>query len=308
MAYHLQQQARRLAFYNQAGRTNSNSSDELAKENGVNSKRQVKRISSHAPLSFVLSALEEDGCVVISEFTSVTALDNAQNELKPHFEAHPPPAYSEQPVDQTHTLSYRTLPISHLIASHDALRALLLAPPEIQSIAAHFLRLTTTHYTSTTSVSTVAQHALSNATARILYPGTHASLLSRADAIHHHRHLDERAYTAGRDITLQVLIPTSELSRGTGAPTVILGSHLWSDTRPNFDAERDVTSVPLKPGDALVTLGSLYQGTGAYINGEKDEFRPFYTVSYCNGVTRPEVFPLLPETNDVSEGGKSGGS
>lgn len=291
MAYHLQQQARRLAFYNQSGRTNSNSSDELAKDEGISNKKNVKRVSSHAPLTLVISALEEDGCVVITEFTSASALDDAHKELKPHFESFPPPAYSAQPVDKAASSSEgtSTLPVAHLLASHNALNALLLAPAEIQSIAAHFLSLTTTHYTSTTPISTTAKHTLSNATARVLYPGIRASPLSRTDAIHHHRHLEGRTYTAGRDIALQVLIPASSLSGGTGAPTVIPGSHLWSDARPQFDAERDVVSVPLEPGEALVTLGSLYQGTGAYLNGEKDEFRSFYVVSYCNGVTRPEV-------------------
>lgn len=287
MAYNLQQQARRLAFYNQGNRTNSASSDDL---DPASAKSHIKRIDCNAPLTLILSALEEDGCVVVNDFTSSSELDNAQKELSPHFEAQPPPAYSEQPSQNA---SDRNIPLTQLLNTHATLRTLLLAPADIHSIAAHFLRLTTTHYASTTPISTTVDHTLSSANARILSPGSRASPLTRADAIHHHSHLKEASYTTGRDVCLQLTIPAGDISRATGAPTVVPGSHLWGDSRPSFG---EVVSVELEKGDALITLGSLYQATGAYMNGEKDETRTLYCVRFCNGVTRPEVLPSEPSS------------
>jgi len=290
----LQQQARRLAFY-----TNSSSDDNLRKSPSRSIKPQIRRVDSNAPLSHIVAALEEDGCVVITDFTSPSSIDAAQQELEPYLDTLSP-SDSEKPATE-HTVT-NTLPLSHLLASNEGLRSAILGPPLIHSVAAHFLTLSTTHYAANNPVATTAQPALSNAVAQVLRPSQTPPPLSRPDAIHHHRHLQSSTYTSGRDVALHLIVPTSDTSPATGAPRVVPGSHLWSDGPPDFDAEHGIISVEMEKGDALITLGSLYQASGSFRNGEKAETMMFYHVSFCNGVTRPEVLPLLKLGGEGREG------
>src|SRR4051812_25354316 len=67
------QQARRLAW---------SSSD---KEQSV-STHSIKRLSRNAPLSSFIEAVEQDGCVIVTDFTDKIAVEQANKEVRPWLE------------------------------------------------------------------------------------------------------------------------------------------------------------------------------------------------------------------------------
>ena len=83
MAYLLQQQARRLAYY--PPNSNSSSGADAVGVNGV-APATIKRVSASSPLSQLVAVLEEDGCVVVKGFTSASTITAAQRELAPWLE------------------------------------------------------------------------------------------------------------------------------------------------------------------------------------------------------------------------------
>ena len=64
------QQARRIA------RTSDKSADHA-------SPHHIKRLSRSAPLSLFIEALEQDGCVIVKDFTDRATLQRADEEVEP---------------------------------------------------------------------------------------------------------------------------------------------------------------------------------------------------------------------------------
>ena len=85
MAYLIHQKARKLAFFHPSA-SPSSSSEELQNEDSISaghSKRHIKRIDATAPLKQLITALEQDGCVIINDFAKASNLDAAMKDLEP---------------------------------------------------------------------------------------------------------------------------------------------------------------------------------------------------------------------------------
>lgn len=79
----MHQKARRLAFYSHSTSARSTSPDDLQHEHATIQKSHIKRIDAGAPLKSLITALEEDGCLIVNDFTDASTLDTAKQELKP---------------------------------------------------------------------------------------------------------------------------------------------------------------------------------------------------------------------------------
>jgi ectoine hydroxylase-related dioxygenase (phytanoyl-CoA dioxygenase family) len=269
MAYHLQQQARRLAY-------NHSLSSEDSSHQSHNTVR-VHRLDVSTPISQLTSTLEEVGYVVLTNFSSGAVLETARKDVQPWLTAQ----WQEKAQDKS------SLMMPSLLQNSDVMRQQLLTHKTLQALVLHFLTLKTTSYRNTRAITTRTNPVLSNAIAEALQPGAQASPLSRADAVYHARHAAVSSYQAGRDVGLSIAIPTMEVSASTGAPRLLPGSHIWGDMQPSF-TENDVLSVSMEEGDALVTLDSLYAGLGGFRTGEKGEDRVWLKGSWCTGATMPQ--------------------
>jgi ectoine hydroxylase-related dioxygenase (phytanoyl-CoA dioxygenase family) len=72
-------------------------------------------------------------------------------------------------------------------------------------------------------------------------------------------------------------------------------SHLWGDEKPEF-AEKDIVDAEMRVGEALLMLGSLYHGGGAYekpLGKGGKESRTVYAMFCCSGVHRQEEISFL---------------
>jgi len=67
---HLLQQARRVAWSPDRGHS-------------LTPTPKIRRLSRSAPLSLFIEALEVDGCVIVKDFTDISTLERASQEVRP---------------------------------------------------------------------------------------------------------------------------------------------------------------------------------------------------------------------------------
>ncbi|KPI40284.1 uncharacterized protein AB675_7637 [Cyphellophora attinorum] len=292
MAYLMQHKARRLAYYSNSSHARSSSPDKAPHETSVGGTRHIERIDVSAPLKTVIAALEEDGCVVINDFAGTSTLDKVSQELKSWLEG----LNDEKSKDPS---DVHTFP--HLLPTSTTTRETVLSNGRLQAVLDHFLSIQTRHYIGSIPITSTTQPTLSSAAAISLTPGLKSQPLQRPDASHHARHVKSATYSVGRDVSLAILIPTADTTRSTGAPHVVPGSHLWGDGQPLINDDNAI-GVELEKGDALVTLGSLYQGLGSFRTGEKREQKVYLLIDCINGTLRPEDEDLMKIPDDVVSG------
>lgn len=114
----------------------------------------------------------------------------------------------------------------------------------------------------------------------------------RADTVHHNRHTQADEYEKNRDTLLGLFVP----STNTHAIRVVLGSHLWSDEKPDFDSGENVlVDIEMEKGEALIMLGSVYYSidkvVGTSVNDQAEENESENDVIYvtfsCPGIYKP---------------------
>lgn len=173
------------------------------------------------------------------------------------------------------------------------------ADPLYQQLTEHFLALNTTTWYGTKSQINTSHPLLSIAITFDIPPGTPAQGLHRDDKNHHARHVKTSEYTPNRDVLFGLFVPGCDTSQANGATRIIPGSHLWGDEQPDFgpDGSKGVVNAELRKGDALLMLGSLYHGGGAYdapISDDPDnESRTVHAMFCCTGVHRQEEISFL---------------
>jgi ectoine hydroxylase-related dioxygenase (phytanoyl-CoA dioxygenase family) len=77
-------------------------------------------------------------------------------------------------------------------------------------------------------------------------------------------HPDDAIYPIPRphpELVVNVMWPLDEFTAANGATRMVPGSHRWGDERP--DAATATVAAEMRPGAALVYLGSLWHGAGA---------------------------------------------
>jgi len=77
-------------------------------------------------------------------------------------------------------------------------------------------------------------------------------------------HPDDAIYPVPRphrELVVNVMWPLEEFTEANGATRIVPGSHLWGDERPGPDTT--TVTLELRPGTALLYLGSVWHGGGA---------------------------------------------
>lgn len=280
MAYFLQQ-ARRVAW---------SSSD---KEESL-STHSIRRLSRNSPLSSFIEAVEKDGCVIVTDFTDRTTVEQANKEVKPWLE-------KENDGAVVGALQGKTRTVTRLIGRSETVREKFFADPLYQDLCEHFLALETTHYYGEKPLTTTSHPLLSIAITFDIPPGTPAQGLHRDDKNHHARHIQAESYEKGRDVLLGLFVPGCNTTKANGATRVVPGSHLWGDKAPDFgpDGNQGVLDAEVEVGEALIMLGSLYHGGGTYekaLGTAKEgtrESRTVHAMFSCTGVSRQEEISFL---------------
>lgn len=252
----------------------------------------IPRLSRADPLDEFVTALEQKGCVIITDFTNKETVDQANAEVKPWLDAQ-----KSAPGAKVGALSGKTQTVTRLISRSPTVREKFYADELYQALCEHFLTLETTSYYGDEARIGKSDPLLSIAITFSIPPGTPAQGLHRDNKNHHARHTAASAYNKGRDMLLGLFVPGCDTFRENGATRVVPGSHLWSDEKPDFgDQSKTVVDAEMKVGEAFVMLGSLYHGGGDYgqpLGTDPDERRVVYAMFSCSGVYRQEEVSFL---------------
>ncbi|KEF60819.1 uncharacterized protein A1O9_02381 [Exophiala aquamarina CBS 119918] len=275
-----QQQARRVAWCSEGGEAASTHS--------------IKRLSRSSPVSLFIEAIEQDGCVIVTDYSDRTTVEQANEEVRPWLEKQGEGAVVGALQGQTRT-------VTRLIGKSETVREKFYADPLYQDLCEHFLALETTHYYGDKPSTTTSHPLLSIAITFDIPPGTPAQGLHRDDKNHHARHAAVQSYERRRDVLLGLFVPGCNTTKANGATRVVPGSHLWGDKAPDFgpDGNHGVLDAELEVGEAFIMLGSLYHGGGAYekaLGTAKQgsrESRTVHAMFSCTGVSRQEEISFL---------------
>ncbi|KAI0104053.1 hypothetical protein F4776DRAFT_484335 [Hypoxylon sp. NC0597] len=255
----------------------------------------LPRLKRSEGIENFIEALEQNGGVIIEDFTDATTIDRANSEVMPWIEEQK----NLQAGVKVGALEGKTRTVTRLLMRSPTIREQFYADPLYQALCEHFLALRTTTWYGDKPETNISHPLLSIAIAFDIPPGTPAQGLHRDDKNHHARHVEASHYNPNRDVLLGLFVPGCDTFRANGATRVVPGSHLWGDERPYFgpDGTQGVVDAELKKGEAFVMLGSLYHGGGAYERpltcDVERESRTVYAMFSCTGVHRQEEISFL---------------
>ncbi|KAI1412483.1 hypothetical protein F5Y13DRAFT_43389 [Hypoxylon sp. FL1857] len=256
--------------------------------------KHLPRLKRNEGIEKFIEALEQNGGVIIEDFTDATIVDKANIEVRPWIEEQ----RNLQGV-KVGALGGKTRTVTRLIMRSPTIREKFYGDRLYQALCEHFLTLRTTTWYGDKAQTNTSHPLLSIAIAFDIPPGTPAQGLHRDDKNHHARHVEASHYSPNRDMLLGLFVPGCNTFQANGATRVVPGSHLWGDEKPSFGADgvQGVVDAELKKGEAFVMLGSLYHGGGAYekplTNNEEGESRTVYAMFSCTGVYRQEEISFL---------------
>lgn len=255
----------------------------------------LPRLNRSQPIVDFVQALEQYGCLVITDFTAPETVQQANDEVAPWLDVNEDTAGAK-----VGALSGNTRTVTRLISRSPTVREKFFADPLYQALCEEFLTIETTTYYGDEARVGKSDPLLSIAITFAIPPGTPAQGLHRDDKNHHHRHQPADRYTRGRDMLLGLFVPGCNTFRANGATRVVPGSHLWGDEKPSFgNMNQTVVDAEMKVGEAFIMLGSLYHGGGEYAKplghtelGEVER-RIVYAMFSCSGVHRQEEISFL---------------
>lgn len=255
----------------------------------------VPRLTRSSPRETFVRALEQYGCLVVTDFTSAETVQKANEEVAPWLDNGKATAGAK-----VGALSGNTQTVTRLISRSPTVREEFFADPLYQALCDEFLTIETTTYYGDEARTGRSDPLLSIAITFAIPPGTPAQGLHRDDKNHHHRHRAATQYEKGRDMLLGLFVPGCDTYKANGATRVVPGSHLWGDEKPDFgDVTQTVVDAEMKVGEAFIMLGSTYHGGGEYAepsgNNTPDEVerRIVYAMFSCSGVHRQEEVSFL---------------
>ena len=239
---------------------------------------ELTRLANTATVDDVVSVVERDGGVIIEDFLAPEVLDEIKSDLMPRLNA--------KSVGNNEFTGFQTRRMSALFAY----------TRRMADIATHPLYLPAAERIVNKPVgywSGEYRHQMSpglriGATQLIqIGPGQPAQTLHRDDWAFLWRHP-----TCGREARLQIMIAMTEFTAENGGTLVIPGSHTWGDERVP-DVEEAIATV-MKPGSALIFLGSLYHAGGANLTA--NQYRSGLSMGLDAGNVRQEenMYLALP--------------
>src|SRR5579862_476039 len=230
----------------------------------------LTRLANSSTVDDVVTILERDGGVIIEDFLDADVLDEIGSELMPRLNA--------KPTGDNEFSGLKTRRMSALFA-YSRRMADIATHPLYLPAAERIVNKPVSYWTGEYRHEMLPGLRIGATQIIQIGPGQPAQTLHRDDWVFLWRHP-----TSGREARLQIMIAMSEFTAANGGTVVIPGSHTWDDERiPRLD---EALSTEMKPGSALIFLGSLYHGGGA--NRTKDQYRTGFGMGLDAGNIRQE--------------------
>lgn len=204
---------------------------------------RVRRIHRNQHFEQFVEALEQDGCVIVEDFVNPQISQRVQSAEE---------ADVEEQVDNNQ-------PRLNIIDVNSLIRESLTSDSLFQTLSSHFLALETISWQDRSiDLRSTKPHISSSRTHDLNEADIDASCFHRADSKHHTKHTatSKYEYRSRRETNIGLVVPEIDSLSSTIDISVIPGSHLWDDQKP--DISQGIKGLQLKGGDALIMLGSLY--------------------------------------------------
>ncbi|KAI1179731.1 phytanoyl-CoA dioxygenase [Nemania sp. FL0916] len=241
----------------------------------------LTKLPATAPIQSIISILERDGALILTDLVSSHDVAAINNEIEP---------YVEKAKAETHA-AYDLIPKQTVmvpgVVGKSPTMARIAEFEVIDKLRTSVLqKKCSATWEDRTEEFTIGPLLNSSLTYHISYGGPRQRL-HRDDMIHGIYHSGE--YSLSNETMLGFMIAGSKTTRENGATMAIPGSHKWNHTRvPNVD---EVCFAEMEPGSALVFLGTVYHGAGH--NSVPDEIRKVYGLFFIPGTLRPEENQFL---------------
>ncbi|KAI5236556.1 hypothetical protein E4T43_08544 [Aureobasidium subglaciale] len=219
----------------------------------------LARIDASEPVENILSAIERDGGVIVTNLLSKELLEESMRAIEPSFSERgiydSKGSHGELGADFFPEGSQR---VYGLLSKMTDPLIKIVRLPVWQQVMGHFLNDEFTSFTGQNRLAQKSGYILASTAALRLVPGAQPQPLHRVRP-----DPNNPLFTP----MMGCLIAGSKCTYKNGA-TVIPGSHLWGvDRAPNLE---EVTYAEMEPGSALFTLGSTYHGAGENRCGKDD--------------------------------------
>jgi ectoine hydroxylase-related dioxygenase (phytanoyl-CoA dioxygenase family) len=231
----------------------------------------IQEISADAPLETLLTALQEDGGLIIKgmfELGVIQAMDAAITAAAGKFEAGA--ATQGLGEDGKAFVGNNTIRFSSLGKISPAYFQMLDNPLYAALADALLLPYCGSYWVNT-------------AQAMLIGPGSAAQVLHRDCG--NWPHVSETGWPNSPEATLSAMIALHDITDEMGATRVVPGSHIWPDYGQKADASMTYPAV-MQAGDGLVYSGKLIHGGGA--NRTTDSWRRAMHLSFVLGWLTPE--------------------
>ncbi len=231
----------------------------------------LQRISAEAPLENILTALGEDGGVIVEGIFSEQTIAQLNEDIS-EFSRNFAPGGATQGLDELgkEFVGANTIRFSSIGKISEAYFDLL--DNEVYAKIADAMLLP--HCGS---------YWVNTAQAMYIGPGEDEQML--------HRDCENWPYVAiqnwpgGAELTVSAMIALEEITEELGATRVIPGSHKWEDVEDHGDQSMTVPAEQ-RPGDAFIYTGKTVHGGGA--NKTTDRWRKALHLSFVVGWLTPE--------------------
>jgi ectoine hydroxylase-related dioxygenase (phytanoyl-CoA dioxygenase family) len=240
---------------------------------------ELTALPALAPVDEVVAVAERDGAVIIEDFLGPGVLRGMWQDVGPALE--------RQPEGDGRLVGEKTKLVPALVR-HTRHSVTVMRQPHFLGAARHFLQRPVRAWLGEQLMEFIPTIQLSISRAIQLLPGAGVQALHRDDTSHLRAH-------PGPESRVQIMVAASEFTARNGATRVILGSHRWDDERP--PSERETVPAEMRPGSALLWLGSTYHGAGANASGAP---RTGLSYAYDLGNLRQEENQYLSVPLDVA--------
>ncbi|MGR6918505.1 phytanoyl-CoA dioxygenase family protein [[Actinomadura] parvosata] len=242
---------------------------------------KLTTLPASAPIVEAIEAIEAAGAVIIEDFVDADTLTGLWEDLGPALE--------NQADGDGRLVGEKTRILPGLVR-RSAHSVAIMRQPHFLGSARHFLQRPVRAWLGEQRIEFVPTIQLGISRAIQIQPGVRPQGLHRDDTAHLRTH-------PGPESRVQVMVAASAFTERNGATRVVPGSHRWDDER----GPRDDEAVPaeMRPGSALLWLGSTYHGAGA---NRSDAPRTGLSYAYDLGNLRQEENQYLSIPLDVVRG------
>ena len=240
----------------------------------------LRHLANDAPLDHIITALDDDGAVVIDEMLDAALLARFRHDMEVAASTFEAGSRSGQEAVQ-HFWGDVTKRFTRLAARSSAFIDILLHPTLLGVADALLLANCSSYWMNTGQM-------------MIIGPGEAAQVVHRdADNWRTMNRPD------GFEVTVSCMFAITEFTQEVGATRVVPGSNRWPDfTRRPEPAE--ITTAEMKPGSGMIYTGRTIHGAGG--NVTDDQWRFGFHLSYVLGwLTPEEAAPLGVDWNAVAE-------